>query len=172
MKRTVKSLLYAVLIFSMLISLVACFGDDSDTNSYSEAGLAFTLPKDMERLSVSSDYADVAFGNVEGAEFFIYYYSRDELLTRLYFANKDATSLEYAEWFTNLWSYPDVRRDYDEENNVVIQSYVYEGDFYTDYITRNYEVLFHVTMCCDVSLREKYEPIFEEWMATIYIDMD
>ena len=84
---------------------------------YSEAGLAFTIPKDMEKLSVNNYYADVAFRNDEGAEFFIYYYSREELLTRLYFADKDASSLVYIEWFTNMNGYTGVERTYDEEND-------------------------------------------------------
>ena len=170
MRKIIKGLLCVALVFSVILSVASC----SDMEEYSEAGLAFTLPKDMKRLSVSTDYADVAFGNDEGAEFFIYYYSRDELLTRLYFADKDASTLVYIEWFTNMNGYTDVERTYDEENDIVIQSYIYEPeeDFYMDYVIRNYDVLFHVTMCCDVSLMEKYKPVFEEWAKTIYIDMD
>ena len=166
MKKIIKSFLLILTVISSLISTVSC----SDEVKYSKGGLTFTLPKDMKEMNVN--YADVCFGNDDGAEFFIYYYSRDALLTELYL-DKDVSVSEYADWFVDRNEYENVDKKLNSAGNIIVMSYIYEPeeDYYVDYITRNKEALFHVTMSCAASQIEKYQPIFEEWMADIYIDM-
>ncbi len=166
MKRILKNLFFITLIFATLIIAASCGGE---MKKYSENGLNFSLPKDMEKLNVN--YADIAYGNDELAEFFVYFYSRDSLLTALAL-EKDATVKEYADRFVGMNGYTDVEENYDEANKVIVLKYVYEEEssYYCDYITRNESALFHVTMCCRADLKDKYDPIFEEWMKHISID--
>jgi hypothetical protein len=166
MKRIFKKLLFITLIFATMVTAVSCGGD---MKKYHENGLHFSLPKDMRKLSVS--YADLCYGNDDFAQFFVYFYSKDSLLTDLAL-EKEATVKQYADWFVGMNGYTDVTENYDEENKVIVLKYVYEdeADFYCDYITRNEHALFHVTMCCKEELREKYEPMFDEWMKLISVD--
>ena len=78
MKRIFKKLLFITLIFATMITAVSCGGD---MKKYHENGLHFSLPKDMRKLSVS--YADLCYGNDDFAQFFVYFYSKDSLLTDL-----------------------------------------------------------------------------------------
>ncbi len=137
---------------------------------HSSAGLTFYLPKDMEEMNVT--YADLCYGNSE-CELFVYYYSRDELLTKN-FLDKDATSEEYLQDFIAFNGYTDVDFSADAEKNTATAKYIYEGSgeytYYCDFVLRNYDVLAHVTMDCDGELREKYEPIFDEWIERISLE--
>ena len=166
MKKMIRKLLFITVIISTLLFATAC----DDLQRYSSAGLVFYLPKDMEEMNVT--YADICYGNRE-CEFFVYYYSRDELLTKN-FLSKDATSLEYLEDFIAFNEYTDVELEWDEETNTASARYMYESDieytFYFDYVIRNYDVLAHVTMNCRGEMREKYEPIFEEWKEKISME--
>ena len=118
----------------------------------------------MKEMSVN--YADVCYGNlIDGTELFVYFYSRDALLIDLYLS-KDATVKEYANWFVELNNYIDVKESYDEEARSIILEYVHDdGEYYCDYIIRNDDALFHVTMCCNKNMRHKYEPIFKKWIS-------
>lgn len=136
---------------------------------YSESGLNFALPDYMRKISVPPEVADLCFSNSgDGTQFFIYYYSREVLLTDLVL-NMDCTVKDYADWFVNVNGYVNVEQDYDEENKKLVQRYVYEPEntFYCDIILRNEYVLIHATMSCDNGSREIYEPIFENWMKEI-----
>jgi len=163
MKRILKNLIFITLIFATLITAASCGGD---MKKYSENGLNFTLPKDMKKLSVS--YADLCYGNKDFTQFFVYFYSKDSLLTDLAL-EKEATVKEYADWFVGMNGYTNVEENYDEANKVIVLKYIYEeeNDFYCDYITRNEHALFHVTMCCKAELKDKYDPMFDEWMKYI-----
>lgn len=153
-----------VIISSLLLS--SC----GNMKEYSSAGLNFSLPKDMEQMAVT--YADLCYSNRE-CEFMVYYYSRTELLTKC-FLDKDATCAEYLKDVIDYNEYADVDFTEDTENNTATAKYFYESDieyiFFYDYVIRNYDVLAHVTMCCDGELRDKYEPIFDSWIK--YISMD
>lgn len=170
MKRIYKKFILITLIIASLFSVASCFGGSSSgMKKYSENGLNFALPKDMEKLNVN--YADIAYGNDDFAQFFVYFYSKDSLLTELAL-DKEATVKEYADWFVGMNGYINVEENYDETNKVIVLKYVYEeeNDYYCDYITRNEHALFHVTMCCKADLKDKYDPIFDEWMKHISID--
>lgn len=166
MKKILRNLLFVILIITTLFTAVSC---GNGMKKYSESGLNFSLPKDMEKLSVN--YADICYGNDDLVQFFVYFYSKDQLLTDLAL-EKDATVKEYADLFVGRWGYTGVEESYDEENKVIVLKYIYEeeDDYYCDYITRNDNALYHVTMCCDKELMEKYVPIFDEWMKHISTD--
>jgi len=168
MNKIIKKFALITLIISCVFSYVSC---GSGMKKYSENGLNFSLPGDMEKLNVN--YADLCFGNDDFAQFFVYFYSKDSLLTQLAL-DKEATVKEYADWFVGMWGYTNVEENYDEANKVIVLEYVYidddEEDYYCDYITRNENALFHVTMCCRAELKDKYDPIFDEWMKHISID--
>ena len=165
MKNLIKKILFITVIIASLL-LSSC----GNMKKYSSAGLTFYLPKDMEIMNVT--YADLCYGNSE-CEFFVYYYSRDELLTKN-FLDKDATSAEYLRDFIAFNEYADVEFSSDEEKNTATAKYIYESaneyTYYCDYVVRNYNVLAHVTMDCDGELRDKYEPIFDKWIESITLD--
>ena len=81
----------------------------------------------------------------------------------------DCTVKDYADWFVNVNDYAGVVAEYDEENQKLVQKYVYEPEntFYCDLILRNEYALIHTTMSCDNKNRDIYEPIFERWMKEI-----
>ena len=134
---------------------------------YTESGLKFALPSYMQKLSVT--YADICYGNItDNAQVFVYFYSKDSLLTELYLS-KDATVKEYADWFVDANDYVNVSENYDEEAKKIVLEYVYddENTYYCDFIIRNDNALFHITLCCEADMRHKYEPVFAEWMSKI-----
>lgn len=165
MKNLLKKILFITVIISSLL-LSSC----GDMQKHFSAGLTFYLPKDMELMKVT--YADICYGNNE-CEFFVYYYSRDELLTKN-FLDKDATSAEYLQDFIAFNQYTDVDFTSDSEENTAIAKYLYESanecTYYCDFVLRNYDVLAHVTMNCSGELRDKYEPIFDGWIEGISLE--
>lgn len=166
MKGFVKVFAATLLVFAALLSAVGCVGDGDGV--IKESGLVYYLPSEMEKMSVT--YADVCYGNGE-AEFFIYFYTSDALLAELYM-DKNSTVKQYADWFTLVNGYENVAEEYDEAGANITLRYIYEDedDFYFDYILRNEEMLYHVTMLCPADKREVYEPIFEYWRSQIKID--
>ena len=168
MKRIFKNLIFVTLILATLLGAVSCGGE---MEKYSENGLSFALPKDMKKMNVN--YADLCFGNDELTEVIFYFISKDSLLT-MCSLDKEATVKEYADWFCGSNGYTNVEENYDEENQVIILKYIYEDedehDYYCDYITRNEHAVFHVTMCCKANLKDKYDPMFDEWMTYIHIN--
>ena len=165
MKKLVKKILFITVIIASLL-LSSC----GDMQKHSSAGLTFYLPKDMEEMTVV--YADLCYGNGE-CEFFVYYYSRDELLIKN-FIDKDSTSEEYLLDFIAFNEYVDVDFTADSEKNTATAKYLYESvseyTYYCDFVIRTYNVLAHVTMNCDGELRDKYEPIFDEWIEMISME--
>ncbi len=169
MKKATKKLLALILMLVTLLTSVSCF---DNMKEYSESGINFKLPKDMKQLDV--EYADLCFGNTEGdkrAEFFIYIYAKQALLTQL-FLPQDTTSEGYADWFVNVNEYENVERVSDTEKQLVIMEYVYEPEetYYRDYIIRNDYTLYHVTMTCKAEDADYFDPIFDEWCSYIYLD--
>lgn len=168
MKKIIKKFTLITLIISCVVASVSC---GSGMKKYSENGLNFSLPRDMKKQNVS--YADLCYGNEEFVQFFVYFYSKDSLLTELAL-DKEATVKEYADWFVGRNGYTGVEENYDETNNVIVLKYIYvdedENDYYCDYITRNEHALFHVTMCCKADFKDKNAPVFDEWMKHISID--
>ncbi len=164
-----KRILCVLLFASLMLSLAACSsgGDDGPALNedglivYAESGLNFALPEDMEEHSVT--YADICYGDGE-AEFFVYFYSRDTLLTELYL-NKDTTVKEYADWFVEGNGYVGVTERLDESGKKIELSYVYEPEntYYVDVIMRNYDSLIHVTLSCPNELVDDYLPKFDLW---------
>ena len=170
MKKPLKQLILLMTVLAIILCAVGCRRNDRNDGMvrYSESGLKFALPKEMEKMSV--DYADICYGNGE-AEFFVYFYGSDALLTELYL-DPNSTVKEYAEWFVNVNDYENVSENYDEENAKIVLEYIYEPEntYFCDYILRNEYALFHVTMCCDAELMEKYQPIFEQWRSHVALD--
>ena len=172
MKRIYKKIILITLIIASLFSVISCFGGSgSGMKKYSESGLNFSLPEDMEIISVK--YADICYGNDDFTQFFVYFYPKDSLLTDLAL-DKEATVKEYSDRFIGMNGYTNVEESYDEANRTIVLKYVYTdgygSEYYCDYITRNEDVLYHVTMCCKAELMDKYAPIFDDWMSYISID--
>lgn len=167
MKKSVRIFAVSLLVLATLLSAIGC-RDDGDEKKYTESGLVYYLPRTMEEMNVN--YADVCYGDGE-AEFFVYFYTSDQLLAELYM-DKDSTVKEYATWFANVNGYKNITEEYDEAGAKITMRYLYEdeNDFYFDYILRNENMLYHVTMTCSAEKREIYEPIFEEWRSNIRID--
>jgi hypothetical protein len=165
MKKTFKIFLALCLVIITAFSAVSC-GDGLKT--YSENGLIYKLPKEMKKGNVPVEIADTYYYN-EDVEFFIYFITRDALLVD-YYLDKDCTPEEYAEDFVSWMGYENVTTVKGETGYVIVY-YVYESetesDFYFDYIIRNEETLFHVTMCCDPENAEKNLPIFFAWAENI-----
>ena len=162
-----RKILSTLLLVALSLSLFACGGGD-ETNEdglylYSESGLEFALPPEMERMSVDSSYADVCYGD-GSAEFFIFFYSRDALLEVLTI-DKDSTVKEYSDWMIDYSMCTELEESYDEKNRYIEISFLVEdeGNYYIAIIMRNSESLIHVTMCCPIELRGEYEAEFALW---------
>lgn len=173
-----KKILCTLICVAALFSLVACSsGDGSSTNAdglieYSESGLNFALPEEMELHNVT--YADICYGDGT-CEFFVYFYSRDTLLTDL-FLSKDSTAEEYADWFVEANEYEGVSKTVDKSGKKVELSYVYEPEntYYVDVIFRNSDSLIHVTLCCPNEQISEYLPKYDLWkgyLSLMYPDV-
>ena len=137
---------------------------ESELINYIESGLRFSLPEYMKKINVN--YADVCYSNDDNAEFFVYFYSNDGLLTELYL-DMDSDEKEYWDWFCALNGYVNVEEEHDTEKRRLSAKYEYvEGSdelFLFDVILRNTDSLVHVTMCCQLEDRDIYEPTFDKW---------
>lgn len=173
MKKLNKKISVILLALTLVFSLASCGDSNEYFNEYNENGLNFTLPKYMKELEVK--YADLAYGTLDesGLEFMIYFYSRDELMSKLYM-DMDTTVEKYADWFVQFNEYENVEVEYDEEACSIVLRYVYENGaeryFFYDYIVRNEYMLYHVTMSCNPEYRETYEPAFDDWASRISLD--
>ncbi len=174
MKKFVVKLALVMVVVSVLFSVSSC-GDEM--KKHTVADLSFSLPKNMKQRKMQ-DEGTIWYGDnkniAENPESLIYYYTNDTLLEELYL-NKATTASEYAEWFINVNEYykkekvEEIESSVSEDGSKITQKYIDkdENTFYFDYIIRNKAVLVHVTMCCNAPYREKYEPIFTEWMDYI-----
>jgi len=161
-----KKLLSVLVLFALAFSLVSCSSDDDGPERnedgliiYAESGLNFALPDEMTERNVN--YADICYGDGE-AEFFVFFYSRDSLLTEC-FLSKDATVKEYAEWCIDFSSCTEVTEEYDEEGRRIKYIFVADDTYYIAVIMRNNDSLIHVTMCCPQDMRDAYIPEFAVW---------
>lgn len=175
-----KRILSVLLLAALMRSLFSCGGGSDDDDlirnedgliSYSESGLYFALPDEMTRRNVN--YADVCYGDGE-AEFFVFFYSRDSLLTECYM-DKDSTVQEYAEWCIAFEDCTEITEEYDVEAKKIKYTFVADDTYYVAIIMRNYDSLIHVTMCCPYDMKASYEPKFEIWekyVALMYPDAE
>ena len=168
MKRIIKTSIAMIIALATVFSVVSC--SSGNTKTYEENGLVYTLPKDMRLGSVPEEIADTYYLNDDGVEFFIYFISEETL--RLYYYLTTCTPEEYATAFIADMGYKDVTT-YVDPSGYVIFYHTYtsdvESDFYYEYVIRNEETLYHVTMCCDPEDVETYKPIFEEWAKKIHL---
>ena len=173
MKTVIKKLLPIILIFATLFTLSGC--GDKEWKTYKEGEFVYTLPRTMKKLSVPAEYADIVFGNSDGAEFCLFFYTPDQLFDTPISLDKQCTTEEYADKYFSLMDglkiYTGLVRTYDPETDVTVQTYIYEPEnlFFYDYIIRNENVLVHVWMVVDADLREQYEPIFADWASRCYL---
>ena len=134
---------------------------------YTESGLNFALPDYMKKINVS--YGDICFANDDSAEFFVYFYSSEGLLTECFLA-MDSTVKEYWDWFSNMNGYEDIEENYDEAKKKISAKYEFDDNghriFFYDVIMRNEVSLIHVTLCCDAEKRNLYEENFDYWATT------
>lgn len=166
MKKLFKSVLILLLVFTTVLCAASC--GESEYKDYSISGLNFRLPNDMKETNVN--YANISYWNGE-AEFLAEPIPRDALLAE-YILDKDITVTEFAEVFIAVNEYENVEKTYDEVRDSMTLSYIFEPEeqYYCDFIIRNKEALYLVTMCCDVEYMEKYKPIFADWISNISID--
>ena len=155
-----KRILSVLILAALMLSLLACSADD-ELIKYSESGLDFALPEEMKRLSVSPDYADICYGDGK-AEFFVFFYSRDSLLSICHLP-KDCTVREYAEWCIRFDDCTELEEKYDGPKRTVDYTFVADDKYYFAIVMRNNECLIHVTMWCPVEMAEEYKPTFELW---------
>ena len=164
-----KKILCILLLSALALTLAACSSGGGPTLNedglvpYSESELEFALPEEMTLSTV--DYADICYSDGT-AEFLVYFYPRDMLLTDL-FLDKDATVEEYAEWFVYRNGYVGVEKKLDESGKRIELSYVYDPDgantHYVDIIMRNTDILIHVTLSCPNEKSAEYEGAFDTW---------
>ena len=170
MKKMFKKILLTVLSLALLLSVFSCLKDNTDIK-YNEGGLNYSLPDYMKKMEVPAAYGDVAYGSLDerNIEFLIYFYPKESLMSQL-LLDMNATVKEYADDFVLYHGYEKVEESYSEQECLITLKYVYEGDFYFDYIVRNEYTLYHVTMTCKAKDRETYEPTFVEWTKKISMD--
>jgi ABC-type glycerol-3-phosphate transport system substrate-binding protein len=167
MKLIFKKILVCVLLLAAVVCSASC-GESDDVTFYSDEVWSFTLPKDMKKMNVTT--TAICYGNGE-AVFFAEVFSRDEILTEL-FIDKDVSIDEYADILIELNEYTEVEKKLIPERNAAIIKYAYEPEdkyYGLDFVTRNYDLLYTVTMSCDYELKDKYEELFEEWVEKIVI---
>ena len=160
MKRFLSALLFAALV----LTLASCSDGETQLNEdglipYSESGLEFALPENMERHSVT--YANLCYGDGK-AEFFADFFSRDVLMSEWYL-DKDVTVKEFAEERLVMSMCDELVEEYDEPNQRIKYTFVAEDSYYVAIFMRNYDCLIHATMCCPIEMKEDYLPAFETW---------
>ena len=170
MKKFLKSTLIVLAIVSILVNLVSC---GNGNIKYNEYGFFYELPKDMDKKTVA--YAAILHSNSE-ATFMVSYYDEEGLTENE--IDPDIKINRYADKFLIMNGYDDTTYNYDEENRKVdffVEVTFDEGEENEETILRyhvllrNDFVVYIVTMYCDISLAEKYRPIFSEWGSYIYV---
>ena len=168
MKKTVIALISIILSLATLISLVSCDEDVPEGYvKYEEYGFTYMLPEEMDKKTVS--YAAICHSNRE-ATLMVDYFDAESLEEMEIDSN--ITIKRYADKFLLLNDYDDTVYTYDEERDRVYffaEKTFDEGEvteesvLYYHLLMRNDYVVYIVTLYCDVSLKEKYTPIFLEW---------
>lgn len=175
MKKILKGILLLLTLISLIMSAVSCDDgvDENGNIKYSEYGFNYRLPEEMDKKTVS--YAAILHSNRE-ATFMVSYldsegFTEEEI-------DPDIKIDRYADKFLRFNDYDGVTYNYDEEQRKVdffAEKTFDEGKeteetvLYYHILIRNDYVIYIVTMYCDVSLSEKYRPIFEEWGSYIYV---
>lgn len=174
MKSILKGITLTLLVFCLAVSSVSCGADSTlDENGnrlYSEFGFFYRLPIDMDKKSVP--YASILHSNTE-ATFMMTHLDREGLEENE--IDPDIKITRYADKFILLNHYDGTEYNYDEESGKV--DFFVEKTFeeeeetvlYYHVLLRNEYVVYIVTMHCDISLKDKYAPIFSEWGSYIYV---
>lgn len=178
MKKLLTLTLAVTLVLLSAFSLYSC-GDDTPEGmvKYYDLGLTYYLPKEFE----SRTYSGYDYSYSDGtAEFLIAAMSYEELENATYDNLADP-------WPTNVYDYS--RKlvtvngiglgnwSYDEEKDTAFIEYVYsytgedaaymEDEFINYVVMDNGEAIFFITLSCRVSVRDAYEPKFEEWISLL-----
>ncbi len=168
-----KKLIILPLITVMILLAVTSCGDDSlpkGYKKYSDLGLTFALPKDMDSKKVN--YAPICFSKDD-----VYFFANvfDKIQLEEMDVDPEITVERYTEKFILLNGY-DAEYVYDAATNVATFGVEYnnelvEGDYqyYYHYITRGKECLYVVIMSCDVENAATYKSVFEEWASFISV---
>ena len=177
MKHLLKVFFAVMLLVATVISAVSC-GSDSNVDEngnflYGEFGFFYRLPPDMDKKTVS--YASILHSNRE-ATFMMTYLDTEGLEENEF--DPDIKINRYADKFILLNHYDGTEYNYDKESGKV--DFFFEKTFdegeeseetvlYYHLLIRNDYAVYIVTMHCDISLKDKYTPIFTEWGSYIYV---
>ena len=166
MKRIIKVITVFSLILATLLSTSAC--SDKKTKTECVAGLEFTIPKYMSK-KVASD-CGVYENDEDGTRFCVYYYAESKISGDV---GEGATVKAYSDWYVMKNKISVDSEKYDEKKNVTVIEYMRAEEdierYYCDYIIRNENTLYHVSMSCDASLKSDYIKKFKNWTKTFKI---
>ena len=174
-----KGLLKAFSIILIIASLMCVFSScrEEEEDGYYVYGLHFDIGEGYTSLRVP--YAENCYTN--GEAFFFFHVYSGEGLEELGFS-PDISVERYTQQFCLLNSLDPYDYEYDSKRDITTLSYVFdydksdegtahlESEFYYHMIMRGTAHLYIITMSCDVSYRETYEPIFKGWVDNIYAD--
>lgn len=168
MKKSITALISIILSLATLLSLVSCGEDVPDGYvKYEEYGFSYMLPVEMDKKTVS--YAAICHSNREAT--LMVDYLEAESLEEMEI-DPNITIKRYADKFLLLNDYDDTVYTYDEERDRVYffaEKTFEKGEaneetvLYYHLLMRNDYVIYIVTLYCDISLKDKYTPIFLEW---------
>ena len=177
MKKSILKLLSVILIASSLLCLLSSCNDEEEIDGYYVYGLHFDIGDGYNAIKVP--YAENCYTN--GESFFFFQVYSGEGLENLGYA-ADISVKHYTQQFCLLNSLDPYDYEYDAERDVAVLDYVHEYDkndegtahleseLYYHMIMRGSEHLYIITMSCELSLRDTYEPIFKGWIQEIYAD--
>lgn len=186
MKKILSLTLTLVILALSIFALFSCGND----GNYKKIGLSFYLPTEF----TESNYADcdIAFtklklgedGKSEGieAEFTVNAMSYQELEESTYNNMPDPWPTNVRDYIRNFvivngFSLNDYT--YDEERNVAeikidFQYPAEAGDRPDEYchfiVMDNGEAIYFITYSCKKTMREHYEPLFDEWAANLVLE--
>ena len=175
MRRILTKILLVLLIIASSLSVITSCKDKGEYYVY---GLHFNIGEGYQSIKVP--YAENCYTNGE-AYFFFHVYSAQGIEEELGYPG-DISVEDYTKKFALLNGRDPYDYDYDKERDVSVIHYVYEYDstdeemgdnppeLYYHMIMRGSEHLYIVTMSCESSMSEVYEPQFKEWIKTIYAD--
>jgi hypothetical protein len=163
------------MLAALSVSMFSCHVEEGDTITHKEFGLTLTLPKTMDKKNV--EYADICFFDGR-AEVFAQIFDREKLNSIEdggLDLNPDITVEDYAERFVFWNEYKNVEIEVNESGNVATffayppEEY-FSNDVYYHVITRNYDFLYVVIMCCDKDVLDEYRASFIEWGNLITLE--
>ncbi|MBE6644764.1 MAG: hypothetical protein E7612_05220 [Ruminococcaceae bacterium] len=166
MKKILSIITVFSLILATLLSTSSCSEDKNKTECV--AGLQFTIPKYMSK-KVASDYG-VYQNDDDGTRFCVYYYAEEKISEDI---GESATVKAYCDWYVMKNKISLTSENYDADKNLTVVEYLTVADeaerYCYDYIIRDGNTLYHVSMSCDSDLKSDYVKTFKKWTKSFKI---